>query len=102
MDEQVRQKVNQLSEATSIHDQKLAYILNELEGVNMKGIQQFCTNLHNSFTANPPATEKKLIDTVGGLPSRAEVEKITQSIAEIGELRKLIGKVETEALQRMA
>ena len=68
----------------------------------MKGIQQFCTNLHNSFTANPPATEKKLIDTVGGLPSRAEVEKITQSIAEIGELRKLIGKVETEALQRMA
>jgi hypothetical protein len=38
MDEQVRQKVNQLSEATSIHDQKLTYILNELEGVNMKGI----------------------------------------------------------------
>jgi hypothetical protein len=39
---------------------------------------------------------------VGSLPSRAEVEKITQSIAEIGELRKWIGKVETEALQRMA
>lgn len=84
------------------HEDKINYILRQIEGVNIQGIQQYCTNLYNNLTANPPATEQKLNEAVKSFVTRADVEKIVQSLPEVSDLRTKIDGVKSEMHQKMA
>jgi hypothetical protein len=65
-------------------------------------------SLNSSFSRDPPATEAKLKDTVSSLATRADVEKISQTMLELArnneivDLRSQINKIEAELIQRVS